>query len=82
MNYKMSKTYSHAEVMDLTMTDFCACVCCECDSSHGNNWIGCELCDEYLCHSCNKYTSKNAKKNYLDMVGEEHSGWDTEEEAP
>ena len=52
------------------MTDFCLCVCVGCEAAHTDCWSGCSMCDEYLCHSCNKYTSKNAKKNYLDMVGE------------
>jgi hypothetical protein len=58
---------------------YCICVCSDCKSPHWHNWAGCGECDETICHHCHKYTSTNARKNYMDMVGEEHSGWDSDE---
>ncbi len=44
--------------------EFCICVCDVCESSHGDDWIGCESCDESYCHKCNNFTSKVGKENW------------------
>lgn len=34
----------------------CQCICAQCNSSHGTDWVGCEDCDTSWCNQCGRVT--------------------------
>jgi len=34
----------------------CQCICAQCNSSHGTDWVGCEDCDRSWCNQCGRVT--------------------------